>query len=194
MPVLKTRLMPAALAVAATVVLAACSSTLPAAGQAGTERPTHRGPAVTQNAETPRPDPTAEPDHDGSVDPTAEPADPGAAAGGATPDCHTVYPQRMGSEDPANVTILPANWPAPPAGAHLCAALMTSDATGLLQYVTSQDQASVVAHYAALLPDDGTVTEGEGIGGHPILNAEFDGTSVAVQTSEGAFLVAVEVE
>lgn len=141
----------------------------------------------------------------GCAAPAGPGADPGtdgpsvsgpAAPGAASAACLEAYPSagadpRLEDGDP----VVPADWPAPPAGAELCVVMPTSEVTVVLQYAASIPPDAVLDHYEAELGAY-DLERSAGVGDAPILNAQGPGLAFAIQTDPltGGYLVAFESE
>lgn len=131
----------------------------------------------------------------GSSDPVA------GSTGGATsdstradqlPECKAAFPAAFGVPDIADVRLLPAGWPAPPAGSTLC---QTSETVGgsreEADYATDLSPEEIFAAYeAALDPSYNVNREKSGIGADVLVGAA-DGVDFQISADAGKFSIAL---
>lgn len=126
-----------------------------------------------------------------SLDPAGAPTakqSEGDQAPGVPKECAEPFPYAMGPADLADVEMLPAQWPDPPAGSTLC---VTSGTVGESQenadYASDLPGDAVLAAYEAALEGVYDVTREEDGLGAPILTGVADGAGFQISTDPGRF-------
>lgn len=113
----------------------------------------------------------------------------GAQVDSGVPEaCLEAFPVAMTAPDLADVSLLPADWPAAPAGATLCQTSSTADgAYQTADYATEDDPAAVLDAWEAALADFSPTRGDEGAGEQ--LTGTAGTVAFEITTRDGAFSV-----
>jgi hypothetical protein len=146
-----------------------------------TQHDDHSGDHATDGDEpTAGDEPDAGDDAPGSDAPTAD---------GVPKEC-SIYPFAMEPADPDEITLAPASWPAPPAGATLCVTSTTMDSsTEVAEYALGADPETILGYYEAQLGVQWNVEREAGVG-NEILTGYDDTVGFQIVTRDGGFKIA----
>lgn len=131
--------------------------------------------------------------------PAAQEADAGAGAeadgldpadSGVPEECAEAFPVAFGAPDLKALTLLPADWPEPPAGATLCQTTSTADGSiETADYATDAPAEEVLSAYeSALAPSYDVARNDEGLG--EVLTGTAGSVVFELSTRDGAYSIA----
>lgn len=106
--------------------------------------------------------------------------------------CAKAFPAAFGKADIADMTMLPADWPAPPPGSTLC---QTAETVGgsreNADYATELDAEEVLAAYEGVLDPAYDLERQPGPLGGEVLVGDVDGIAFQITPGEGKFTIAL---
>lgn len=107
---------------------------------------------------------------------------------GVPETCLEAFPVAMTAPEPADITLMPADWPEAPAGATLCQTSSTMDGgVEIADYATDAPGADVLDDYEAALSAYDVVRADEGLGDQ--LSGTAGSISFEVTTRDGAYSI-----
>jgi hypothetical protein len=110
-----------------------------------------------------------------------------SARSDAPPECQDAFPLALEPASLDDVTLIPSDWPQPPAGATLCGTSHTLDGNiETLDYALAADSTDVLDAYESALPETYTsMREDDGLG--EVITGTGGGVSFEITPRDGSF-------